>query len=85
MEERPILTIQVILRSALGLADLTADLALQISYWAAIILTAQQSIPAPIIIGQDSRNSSDMLASALAAGITVASLWLVARANWRCG
>jgi phosphoglucosamine mutase len=53
---------------------LTADLALQIGYWAAIILTAQQPIPAPIIIGQDSRNSSDMLASALAAGITAAGV-----------
>jgi phosphoglucosamine mutase len=53
---------------------LTADLALQIGYWGAVILTAQQDDPAPIIIGQDSRNSSDMLASALAAGITAAGV-----------
>jgi phosphoglucosamine mutase len=53
---------------------LTVDLALQIGYWAAVILAAQQTIPAPIIIGQDSRNSSDMLASALAAGITAAGV-----------
>jgi phosphoglucosamine mutase len=53
---------------------LTADLALQIGYWAAVILTAQQEDPAPIILGQDSRNSSDMLASALAAGITAAGV-----------
>jgi phosphoglucosamine mutase len=53
---------------------LTADLALQIGYWAAVILTAQQDDPAPIIMGQDSRNSSDMLASALAAGLTAAGV-----------
>ncbi len=53
---------------------LTADLALQIGYWAAVILTGQQDDLAPIIIGQDSRNSSDMLASALAAGITAAGV-----------
>jgi phosphoglucosamine mutase len=53
---------------------LTADLALQIGYWGAIILASQQEIPAPIVLGQDSRNSSDMLASALAAGITAAGI-----------
>jgi phosphoglucosamine mutase len=53
---------------------LTADLALQIGYWAAVILTSEQTTPAPIVIGQDSRNSSDMLASALAAGITAAGV-----------
>jgi phosphoglucosamine mutase len=53
---------------------LTADLALQIGYWAAVIFSSQQDDPAPLIIGQDSRNSSDMLASALAAGITAAGV-----------
>jgi phosphoglucosamine mutase len=53
---------------------LTADLALQIGYWGAIVLASQQETPAPIILGQDSRNSSDMLASALAAGITAAGV-----------
>jgi phosphoglucosamine mutase len=53
---------------------LTADLALQIGYWAAVILSNQHDDLAPIVIGQDSRNSSDMLASALAAGITAAGV-----------
>jgi phosphoglucosamine mutase len=53
---------------------LTADLALQIGYWAAVILSDQHDDLAPIVIGQDSRNSSDMLASALAAGITAAGV-----------
>ncbi|NEP16144.1 MAG: phosphoglucosamine mutase [Leptolyngbya sp. SIO4C1] len=49
---------------------LSAPLALQIGYWAGQILKKQ----GPMIIGQDSRNSSDMLASALAAGLTAAGL-----------
>jgi phosphoglucosamine mutase len=53
---------------------LTAELAMQIGYWGATILASQAAIPAPIILGQDSRNSSDMLASALAAGITAAGI-----------
>jgi phosphoglucosamine mutase len=53
---------------------LTADLALQIGYWGAIVLANQQETPAPIVLGQDSRNSSDMLSSALAAGITAAGV-----------
>jgi phosphoglucosamine mutase len=53
---------------------LTADLALQIGYWAAVILSNQHDDLAPIVIGQDSRNSSNMLASALAAGITAAGV-----------
>ncbi|MEO0457255.1 MAG: phosphoglucosamine mutase [Cyanobacteria bacterium P01_A01_bin.114] len=53
---------------------LTAPLAVQIGFWAAQVLTQGRSKPAPIIIGQDSRNSSDMLASALAAGLTAAGV-----------
>ncbi|MEO1401123.1 MAG: phosphoglucosamine mutase [Cyanobacteria bacterium J06635_1] len=50
---------------------LTAPLAVQIGFWAGQVLRQSQQ---PIVIGQDSRNSSDMLASALAAGLTAAGL-----------
>jgi phosphoglucosamine mutase len=53
---------------------LTANLALQVGYWAGQILRQAATDVGPIIIGQDSRNSSDMLASALAAGITAAGI-----------
>ncbi len=57
---------------------LTANLALQVGYWAGMVLRQAandaDSDLGPIVIGQDSRNSSDMLASALAAGITSAGL-----------
>jgi phosphoglucosamine mutase len=49
---------------------LTANLALQVGYWAGTVLRQTASDVGPVVIGQDSRNSSDMLASALAAGIT---------------
>jgi phosphoglucosamine mutase len=57
---------------------LTANLALQVGYWAGMVLR-QAAIDAdidlgPIVVGQDSRNSSDMLASALAAGLTSAGI-----------
>ncbi|MEQ8961510.1 MAG: phosphoglucosamine mutase, partial [Coleofasciculus sp. C2-GNP5-27] len=42
---------------------LTAELALQIGFWAGQILHSQASALGPVIVGQDSRNSSDMLAS----------------------
>ncbi len=53
---------------------LSANLALQTGYWAGMVLRETAEDVGPIIIGQDSRNSSDMLASALAAGITAAGL-----------
>ena len=53
---------------------LSANLALQVGYWAGQILRQNADDVGPIIIGQDSRNSSDMLASALAAGITSAGI-----------
>jgi phosphoglucosamine mutase len=53
---------------------LTANLALQTGYWAGMVLRQAATDIGPIIIGQDSRNSSDMLASALAAGITSAGI-----------
>ncbi len=51
---------------------LTAPLALQVGFWAGQILRQQQS--GAIVLGQDSRNSSPMIATALAAGLTSAGL-----------
>ena len=53
---------------------LTAPLALQIGYWAGVVLRSHASQLGPVILGQDSRNSSDMLAMALSAGLTAAGL-----------
>lgn len=53
---------------------LNASFALQLGYWAGQVLQANASASGPIIIGQDSRNSSDMLATAIAAGLTSAGL-----------
>jgi phosphoglucosamine mutase len=53
---------------------LTVNLALQVGYWAGCVLLAAAPTKGPIVMGQDSRNSSDMLASALAAGITAAGV-----------
>ncbi len=53
---------------------LTAPLALQVGFWAGKVLQTQSTSIGPIIIGQDSRNSSDMLAMALSAGLTAAGL-----------
>ncbi|MEA5462919.1 phosphoglucosamine mutase [Leptothoe sp. PORK10 BA2] len=51
---------------------LTAPLALQVGFWAGQIMRQQQ--PGAIVIGQDSRNSSPMIAAALSAGLTSAGL-----------
>ncbi len=53
---------------------LTAPLALQVGFWAGHLLRSQVDSPGPIIIGQDSRNSGDMLAMALSAGLNAAGL-----------
>ncbi len=54
---------------------LTPELALNLGYWVGQVLrVASDAGNAPFIIGQDSRNSSDMLATALAAGLTAAGL-----------
>lgn len=53
---------------------LNADLALQVGFWAGQVLHQNAPKSGPIIIGQDPRNSSDMLAMALAAGLTSAGL-----------
>ena len=52
---------------------LTAPLALQVGFSAGQVLQAQSGQGA-IVIGQDSRNSSDMLAAALSAGLMAAGL-----------
>lgn len=53
---------------------LTAPLALQIGFWTGIVLRSHTLNPGPIVLGQDSRNSSDMLAMALSAGLTAAGV-----------
>jgi phosphoglucosamine mutase len=54
---------------------LTAPLASQVGYWAGQVLRSHHNLStATIVIGQDSRNSSDMLSAALTAGLTAAGL-----------
>mgnify|MGYP006268735703 CR=1 FL=1 len=57
---------------------LTAPLAWQLGFWGGQVLrqnfTKTENNIGPIIIGQDSRNSSDMLSTALSAGLTTAGL-----------
>lgn len=56
---------------------LNAELALQVGYWTGQMLrstSANGNALGPIVLGQDTRNSSDMLAMALAAGLTSAGL-----------
>ncbi|MEL7068403.1 MAG: phosphoglucosamine mutase [Cyanobacteria bacterium J06634_6] len=52
---------------------LTAPLATQVGFWAGQVLRAHGET-GPIIIGQDSRSSSDMLSSGLSSGLTTAGL-----------
>ena len=53
---------------------LNAPFSLQLGYWAGKVLQTVATEIGPIIIGQDSRNSSDMLSMAIAAGLTSAGL-----------
>jgi phosphoglucosamine mutase len=53
---------------------LTAPLAMQIGYWAGQVMRAKGVTYGPVIVGQDSRNSGHMLATALSAGLTSAGL-----------
>ncbi|MDX2231750.1 MAG: phosphoglucosamine mutase [Leptolyngbyaceae cyanobacterium bins.349] len=53
---------------------LTAPLAMQVGFWAGKVLQAEATQLGPVVIGQDSRNSSSMLAMALSAGLTAAGL-----------
>ena len=53
---------------------LDAPFALQLGFWAGKVLKEEEAALGPVIIGQDSRNSSDMLAMAIASGLTSAGL-----------
>jgi phosphoglucosamine mutase len=53
---------------------LTAPLAMQIGYWAGQVMGSRGMTSGPVIVGQDSRNSGHMLATALSAGLTSAGL-----------
>ncbi|MBD2457823.1 phosphoglucosamine mutase [Nostoc sp. FACHB-87] len=53
---------------------LNAPLALQIGFWTGVVLRNYAGETRPVILGQDSRNSSDMLAMALSAGLTAAGI-----------
>ncbi|WP_413162333.1 phosphoglucosamine mutase [Capilliphycus salinus ALCB114379] len=53
---------------------LSAPLALQVGFWAGQVLRQQTDNPGPVLLGQDSRNSGNMLAMALSAGLTAAGL-----------
>lgn len=53
---------------------LNAPLALQVGFWTGVILRNHGGQTGPVILGQDSRNSSDMLAMALSAGLTAAGV-----------
>ncbi|CDN17027.1 Phosphoglucosamine mutase [Richelia intracellularis] len=47
---------------------------MQIGFWTGMVLRAHASHFGAVVVGQDSRNSSDMLAMALSAGLTAAGL-----------
>ncbi len=53
---------------------LTAPFALQLGFWAGIAFKSLATMGNIVIIGQDSRNSSDMLSMAMAAGLNAAGL-----------
>lgn len=53
---------------------LNANFALQLGYWVGIVLKEQANSNGAVVIGQDSRNSSDMLAMAMSSGLTAAGL-----------
>lgn len=53
---------------------LNAPFSVELGYWAGTVLKETADNPGPIVIGQDSRNSSDMLSMAIAAGLTSAGL-----------
>ncbi|MBD2383965.1 phosphoglucosamine mutase [Cylindrospermum sp. FACHB-282] len=53
---------------------LSAPLVLQVGFWAGMVLRSHADQVGPVILGQDSRNSGDMLAMALSAGLTAAGL-----------
>ena len=63
------------IRGRVGIKELlNPSLALQIGFWAGQVLQVSNNQLAPVILGQDSRNSSDMLAMLLSAGLTAAGV-----------
>ena len=53
---------------------LNANFALQLGYWVGTVFKEQAQGNGGVVIGQDSRNSSDMLAMAMSSGLTAAGL-----------
>lgn len=53
---------------------LTPALAMQVGFWAGKVLQQEAGRTGPLILGQDSRCSSDMLAMSLTSGLTAAGL-----------
>ena len=53
---------------------LSAPLALQVGFWAGQVLRQQVHHPGPVILGQDTRTSGNMLAMALSAGLIASGL-----------
>jgi phosphoglucosamine mutase len=53
---------------------LNANFVLQLGYWIGRVLQEQANDKGAVVIGQDSRNSSDMLAMAMSSGLTAAGL-----------
>ncbi len=53
---------------------LNADLALQVGFWAGQVLRKEAPACGHVIVGQDSRNSSDMLSMALTSGLICAGV-----------
>ncbi|MCM1981550.1 phosphoglucosamine mutase [Lyngbya confervoides] len=53
---------------------LTPALALQVGFWAGKVLRSAMGAGGPFIIGQDSRNSSDLLNMSLSAGLSAAGV-----------
>ncbi len=53
---------------------LNAELALQVGFWGGQVLRDSAPTLGPVIVGQDSRNSSDMLVTALSSGLISAGL-----------
>ncbi len=63
------------IRGRVGIKELlNPSLAVQIGFWAGQVLQVSNNQVAPVILGQDSRNSSDMLAMALSEGLTAAGV-----------
>ena len=56
---------------------LTAPLALQVGFWAGRVLQAHTAQMGAVVIGQDSRNSSSMLAMALSAVASAITILVV--------